>query len=79
MWRVSATVRGAAPVSVTFAVKRGTRAWRRVAVDDTPPYRAFLDPAKYRRSERIQVAAAVRTLDGATAASNALQFTIRRR
>src|SRR5262249_55247232 len=69
VWVATATVRGSAPGSVTFAVKRGKGAWRRLAVDASPPYRGFLDPAKYRRNERLLVAAAVRTLDGRVAAS----------
>jgi glycosidase len=79
MWAATATVRGSAPVSVTFAVKRGKGAWRRLAVDDSPPYRGFLDPAKYRRNERLLVAAAVRTLDGRVAASKVVPFRIRPR
>ena len=75
----TATVRGSAPVSVTFAVKRGKGSWRRLAVDDSPPYRGFLDPVKYRRNERLQVAAAVRTLDGRVAASKVVPFRIRPR
>jgi glycosidase len=79
MWRVSATVKGTAPVSVTFAVRRGSGAWKRLAADDSPPYRAFLDPAKYRKKERLQVAAVVRALDGRTAASKVVPFRIRPR
>ncbi len=79
LWRISAAVRGTLPVSVTFAVKRGSGAWKRVAVDDSPPYRAFLDPAKYRKNERLQVAAVVRSLDGRSAASKIVPFRIRPR
>jgi glycosidase len=79
LWVATATVRGSAPVSVTFAVKRGKGAWRRLAVDDSPPYRGFLDSAKYRRNERLLVAAAVRTLDGRVAASKIVPFRIRPR
>jgi alpha-amylase len=79
MWRITAAVRGTQPVSVTFAVKRGKGPWRRLAVDDAPPYRGFLDSAKYRRNERLLVAAAVRTLDGRVAASKVVPFRIRPR
>jgi glycosidase len=79
LWRITAAVRGALPVSVTFVVKRAGGGWKRVAVDDSPPYRAFLDPAKYRKNERLQVAAVVRSLDGRTAASKVVPFRIRPR
>jgi glycosidase len=78
LWAVNATA-GAAPVSVTFAVKRARGAWRRLSVDDSPPYRAFLDPAKYRRNERVQLAAVARGLDGRTAVSKTATFRVRRR
>src|SRR5581483_11075442 len=38
--RASATVAGGAPVTVTFAVRSGNGSWRRLATDDSPPYRA---------------------------------------
>ena len=39
-----ATVATLEPVSVAFAVKRGSGRWSRIAADDSPPYRGFLDP-----------------------------------
>src|SRR5205823_10556174 len=42
----SAGVATADPISVTFAVRRGSGAWRRLASDDSPPYRAFLEPGR---------------------------------
>ena len=39
-----ATVATREPVSVAFAVKRGGGAWRRIAADQSPPFRGFLDP-----------------------------------
>jgi len=60
--RVNASVAGG-PVSVTFAVRRPGGAWARVAADDSPPYRAFLNqPA----GELVAVA---RALDGTIAVS----------
>ena len=56
-------------VSVTFAVKRGRGAWQRVASDDSPPYRGFLDPARFKRKEQVQVVAVERALDGTVALS----------
>jgi len=75
--RVTATP-GAKTVSVTFAVRRATGGWRRLAADDSPPYRAFLDPKSYRRKETVHLVAIVRALDGATAVS-AVVPTIARR
>jgi hypothetical protein len=56
-------------VSVTFAAKRGKGAWQRVAADDSPPYRGFLDRARFRRKEKVQVVAIVRAVDGKVAVS----------
>jgi glycosidase len=78
-WQVRAGVAGAAPVSVGFAVRRaGGRAWQRLAADDSPPYRAFVDPARFRRNERIHLMAVARGLDGRTAVSKVVPFTVRR-
>jgi alpha-amylase len=70
MWAATATVSGTAPVSVAFAFLRaGSHTWRRLDVDTSPPYRAFLDPAKFRKNERVQVVAIARGLDGSTSVS----------
>jgi glycosidase len=80
LWRVAATVPGGAPVSVSFAVRRqGATRWQRLAADDSPPYRAFLDPLRFRRNERVHVVAIVRALDGSIAVSPVVPFTVRRR
>jgi glycosidase len=76
--RVSAPGVGA-PRSVAFALKRAGGAWRRVAVDDSPPFRAFLDPAAFRRGETIQLVAIARDLEGAVMVSRVLSATPRRR
>ena len=53
---------------MTFAGRRrGSEAWERIAVDDSPPYRAFI-----RRSDFQQVIAITLALDGSTAASEPL-------
>lgn len=66
----TATVPGSTPVTVTFAIRRaGSAGWQRLATDDSPPFRGFLDPARFRRNERVQVVAVARTLDGRTAVS----------
>lgn len=76
--RLSATA-GASPLSVAFAVKRaGAARWTRVAADDSPPYRAYLDPARFRRGERVQVVAIARALDGRTAVSAVRRHVPRR-
>lgn len=77
MWR--ATVQTGGVVGVTFAVKRGKNAWQRLAADDSPPYRAFIDPRRFRRSERVHLVAIARSLDGRTAVSKVVPFTVRRR
>ena len=78
-WRVSARVGAAGPVSVAFAVRRaGAARWTRLATDDSPPYRAFLDPRRFRRNERVHLVAIVRGLDGSTAVSPVVPFTVRR-
>ena len=75
---VTAQVATADPVSVTFAVRRGSGAWQRVASDDSPPYRAFLEPGRYRKGERIQIAAVAQATDGSTAVSKVFVATPRR-
>lgn len=76
-WRLAAGV-GVQPASVSFAVKRGSGAWTRLASDDSPPYRAFLDPAKFRNRERVQLVAVAKGLGGAPAVSRVVPFTVRR-
>ena len=78
MNRVSATVATAQPLSVAFAVSRAGGAWRRLSVDDSPPYRAFVDPKRYRRGERLYLVAIARSLDGTTALSPVVSFTVPR-
>ena len=67
LFAATATVTGNAPVSVAFAVLRaGTHTWQRLDVDTSPPYRGFLDPAKFKQHEHVQVVAIARALDGST-------------
>jgi alpha-amylase len=73
----TATVSGTAPVSVAFAVLRqGSHTWQRLDVDTSPPYRGFLDPAKLARHEHVYVVAIARGLDGTTAVSPAVSYTL---
>jgi glycosidase len=64
-----ATLTTSEPVSVAFAAKRGRGAWVRIAADDSPPYRGFLDPQRYRRGERVAVVAVARWPGGSTSVS----------
>jgi len=80
LWAVSAAVPGRAPVTVAFAVRRaGSSTWRRLDVDDSPPYRAFLDPARFGKNERVSLVAIVRGLDGSVAASAVTPFRVHSR
>jgi hypothetical protein len=77
--RVTATAGTTDPLSVTFAVRRaGGKRWKRVSVDDGAPYRAFLDPAAYRRGEKVSVVAVALASDGAVATSPVLVLQPRR-
>jgi hypothetical protein len=70
---------GGTVAAVTFAVKRARGRWTRLAVDDAPAYRAFLDPRRYRRGERLHLVAVARGLDGRTAVSRVTPFVVPRR
>jgi glycosidase len=65
------------PVTVWFAVRRKGGGWRKLAVDDSAPYRAFVDPASYRKREKLEAVAVARGLDGTVAASAVIGFTPR--
>ena len=60
------------PVTVAFALRAPGGAWRRLDVDDSAPYRAFVDPRRYRKGARVQVVAIARGFDGATSVSKVL-------
>ena len=65
--------------SVTFAVWRAsTKRWQRLAADDSPPYRAFLDPQKFRRNEQVYLSAVVRSLGGDVVVWPVRPFVVRR-
>ena len=73
---LTATVAGI-PASVAFAIRRHGGAWRRVAIDDSPPYRAFLDPAAFAKGERVEGVAVARVLGGTVSVSQIGRFTPR--
>ena len=70
-YALTATVAGA-PVTVAFATRVPGRPWVRVAVDDSAPYRAFLDPLRFKKGQRIQVVAIARGFNGVTSVSRVL-------
>jgi len=74
----SAKVATADPLSVTFAARRGSGAWRRLATDDSPPYRAFVEPDRYRKGEKIDLVAIATATDGSVAVSPVLPVKPRR-
>ena len=78
LWRLTATVPGRSPVSVSFAAKRKSGGWRLLGVDDSPPYRAFLDPRRYPKKARVGLVAIVRGLDGRTAVGRVSTLVPRR-
>jgi glycosidase len=78
LWRLSATVSGGSPVSVAFAVRGKKGGWQRLGVDDSPPYRAFLDPRRFAKKLRVGLVAIARSLDGQTAVSRVSTLVPRR-
>jgi hypothetical protein len=78
LWRLSATA-GAAPGSLAFGLLRKGQPWRRLGVDDSPPYRVFLDPRRFRKNEPVHLVAVARSLDGRVAVSKVMSFVVRRR
>jgi glycosidase len=71
---LAATVPGD-PVSVTFALRRRGGSWQRLAIDDSAPYRAFVDPSRYAKHERLDAVAVARGLDGTVSVSPVATFT----
>ncbi len=50
LFAATATVADPAPVSVAFAWRTDSGSWHRIDVDTSPPYRGFIDPAKFRQA-----------------------------
>ena len=79
LFDVTAKVSGKQPLTVAFAVRRPrSSTWRRLDVDDSPPYRGFLDPAKFKKGEKLRLVAIARNLDGATATSAVVTYRMPR-
>jgi hypothetical protein len=74
---LAATVAGP-PVAVTFAISRHGGPWKRIAIDDSAPYRAFISPGSFAKREKIRLVAVARALDGKTAVSKVTTFQPRR-
>jgi glycosidase len=73
LYRLGAAVSGG-PASVVFAIRRGNGVWRRVAIDDSAPYRAFLEPGRFKKRERVTGVAVAEGTDGTVAASSPVTF-----
>jgi glycosidase len=79
LFDVNARVTGTQPLTIAFAVKRaGSATWRRLDVDDSSPYRGFLDPAKYKKGETVALVAIARNLNGKTATSAVVAYRLPR-
>jgi glycosidase len=68
LYLLAANVRGG-PASVTFAIRARGGGWRRVAIDDSAPYRAFLEPQRFAEGERVEAVAVARGANGSVAVS----------
>ena len=78
LWSVSASS-ARTPESVTFAVRSaGASRWRRLASDDSPPLRAFLDPADFRLGEVVHLVAVARWRNGSVTTSPVVPLKVRR-
>ena len=76
---VNASVTGTQPLTIAFAVKRAhSSIWRRLDVDDSSPYRGFLDPTKYKKGEQLSLVAIARNLNGKTATSAVVTYRMPR-
>jgi glycosidase len=76
-WALTATVTSPG-ASVSFAIRRHGGPWQRVAVDDSPPYRGFVDPARFGKHEQVEAVAVARAIGGALSVSHVATFRPRR-
>jgi hypothetical protein len=72
LWMLSAET-SASPHEVSFLIDDGT-GWRRLAVDDSYPYRAFISPERLPQDASVRVAAVSRFADGTLARSTIVTF-----
>jgi hypothetical protein len=75
---LSASVAGE-PVSVWFAIRRPGGSWQKVSVDDSAPYRGFVDPLSFKKGQKVDAVAVARGLDGTVSVSKVVTFTPRPR
>ena len=76
-WRLSATAGSSRERRFRRAAQgQAVAAGRRRRLAAVP---GFLDPAKFRRNEPVQLVAIARSLDGRVAVSKVMSFTVRRR
>ena len=61
--------------SVAFAIRRHGGGWQRVAIDDSAPYHAYLEPGRFAKHERIDGIAVARGTDGTVRRSKVVSFT----
>ncbi|MFM7308168.1 MAG: alpha-amylase family glycosyl hydrolase, partial [Actinomycetota bacterium] len=73
LWLVSAET-SASPQEVSFMVDDGS-GWRRIAVDDSAPYRGFISRESLPDGATVRVAAVSRFADGSLSRSNIVTFT----
>jgi hypothetical protein len=77
--RVQVAVAGVDPATVTVAFRRdGDTRWRRLAIDASPPYRAFVDLRRYRKGERVHFVAVVRSSSGDVSTSPVVAYEVQR-
>jgi glycosidase len=73
LYSLGAAVPGS-PASVSFAIRRPGGTWQRLAIDDAPPYRAFVAPGDFKKRERVEGVAVARTYGGAITVSRVATF-----
>ena len=73
LWLLSAET-SESPQEVSFLIDDGT-GWRRVAVDDSYPYRAFVDPDALPAGSTSRIVAVSRFADGTLVSSGIATFT----
>ena len=80
LWRAQATLAGADPATVTFAMRRdGAPAWKRIGIDQSTPYRAFVDLRGIRKGTRVHFVAVVRSSSGDVVTSRVTSVTTPRK
>lgn len=71
-YRVTASVPGTDPSSVTFVMRRPGGAWTSLGTDDARPFRTYLSPDRLGKGAKVEVGAIVTTTSGVRATSSTL-------